>query len=240
MRTNRYFPQHHVELVHQRHGQLKNAGLQPDLEAVRQQILRLDHVDLSCERVAKYLLMPLQGGRHVFHAKDVPTRQGDAEAPAAIMYMPGGVHTISPSQNGNAVTVTVLVNELTARRLERQRQVLEDTVGKPFFSVQHSSQIAAFWPSRFLWGKRRDVTGKLAEGVWAEGEWSQAGLEAVAGRNVRAFSPTFHFDTLRNATGRPIQIACNQHAKLNMGALENDPAFKTISPLWADPTQPLT
>ena len=240
MRTNRHFPQHHVELVHQRHGQLKNAGLNPDLETVRSQILRLDHVDLSCERVAQYLLMPMQAGRRVFPANHGPSEQGAAEFPSVIMFMPGGIHTISPSQNGKPVTITVRVTEAAAEQLEKQREALEATVGKPFFSIQHNTQIAAFWPIRFFWDTRLDATGSFVSGVWAEGEWTQAGKDAVDGKNFRTFSPTFHFQANRHDPDLCGEVICNPGAKLNMGALENDPAFAKISPLWADPPQPLT
>ena len=154
-------------------------------------------------------------------------------ADGIIMYMPSGTHTITPSQNGRPVTVSVAIDASAAEKLESQRQQLEASGKKPFFSVQHSTQIAAFWPAEFFWDTRLDATGSLVEGVWARGEWTRAGREAVEGKDFRTFSPTFFVDAIRNDPNRPVQVVCNDEAKANMGALENDPAFQTISPLWA-------
>ena len=154
-------------------------------------------------------------------------------ADGIIMYMPAGTHTITPSQNGRPVTVSVAIDASAAEKLETQRAALEAGGKKPFFSVQHSTQIAAFWPAEFFWDTRLDATGSLVEGVWARGEWTRAGREAVEGKDFRTFSPTFFVDAIRNDPNRPVQVVCNDEAKANMGALENDPAFQTISPLWA-------
>jgi phage I-like protein len=85
---------------------------------------------------------------------------------------------------------------------------------------------------RFFWGERVDATGRHAEGIWADVEWSKEGKDAVEGKSFRTFSPTFFVDAIRNSPERPARIVCNENARANMGALENDPAFQTISPLW--------
>jgi hypothetical protein len=160
---------------------------------------------------------------------------GDATVPEQILYMPAGLHRITPSQGGKPVTVVVGVNQDSAARLERQRQILAAQGNKPFFSVQHNTQIAAFWPSRFCWDTRHDPTGRVVTGVWADGEWSNAGREAVEGKNFRSFSPTFFVDKISNDEDDPAQVECNEAAPLNMGALENDPAFgRAMPPLWHD------
>ena len=152
--------------------------------------------------------------------------------PQYLHYMPAGLHLITPSQSGRPVTVLVEVNQQSAELLEQQRELLAASGNRPFFSVQHSTQIAAFWPTRFVWDTRLDATGKLVEGVWADGDWSLAGREAVEGKNFRSFSPTFFVDRVTTDPARPAQVVCYANAKLNMGALENDPAFAAISPLW--------
>ena len=168
-------------------------------------------------------------------ARSLPSLLGDATVPTSILYMPQGLHRISPSQGGKPVSVVVGVNQDSAAQLERQRQILAAQGNKPFFSVQHNTQIAAFWPTRFVWDRRLDPTGKLVTGVWAEGEWSNAGREAVEGKNFRSFSPTFFVDKVSNDEDDPAQVECNEGAPLNMGALENDPAFgSAMSPLWHD------
>lgn len=168
-------------------------------------------------------------------ARSLPSLLGDGDLPDVIQYMPAGTHTITPSRDGKPVTVTVKVDEETAAALEQQRQILEASGNKPFFSIQHNTQVAAFWPSRFFWDTRPDVTGKRVSGVWATGEWSQAGREAVAGKNFRTFSPTFFVNGVSTDPDSPAEVICNPDAALNMGALENDPAFTTISPLWKNP-----
>jgi hypothetical protein len=150
-----------------------------------------------------------------------------------IMYMPAGVHTITPSQAGRPIEVSVLVNEKSAKVLETQRKTLTANGKKPFFSVMHATEIAAFWPTKFFWDKRIDATGSLVEGVWAEGEWTKSGRESVEGKDFRTFSPTFHVDAVRNDPDNPsIVVDASEYAAANMGALENDPAFQEMSPLW--------
>jgi len=165
--------------------------------------------------------------------------RGHLESPAdVIMYMPGGLHQITPSlqdgtEAGTPVEVVVLVDAAAADTIERQRLLMEKAGKKPFFSVQHSTEIAAAWPKRFFWDKRLDATGSLAEGIWAEVEWTKSGAEAVTGKDFRTFSPTFFVDAVRNTSEHPAKIVCQAGARANMGALENDPAFQKISPLWA-------
>jgi hypothetical protein len=168
-------------------------------------------------------------------ARALPSMLGDATVPTSLLYMPSGLHRITPSQGGKPVTVTVGVNQDSAAQLERQRQILAASGNKPFFSVQHNTQIAAFWPSRFCWDRRRAPDGQMVTGVWADGEWSNAGREAVEGKNFRSFSPTFFVDKVSNDEDDPAQVECSPGAPLNMGALENDPAFAgAMPPLWPD------
>ena len=135
--------------------------------------------------------------------------------------------------------MTLIIDEKTAQAIERQRAAMAANGNKPFFSIEHNTDLAAFWPTRFFWAARPDPTGKVVEGVWAEGEWSQAGRDAVAGKNYRTFSPTFFVDDLSNDQDNPAEIVCNPDASLNLGALVNDPAFASaMSPLWPDTPQP--
>jgi len=152
--------------------------------------------------------------------------------PNHLLYFPAGVHTITPSQGGRPVTVTVKIDQASAQAVERQRQLVAASGNKPFFSIQHNTQVAAFWPSKFSWDTRRDANGELVSGVWADGEWSASGREAVEGKDFRSFSPVFFVDGVRNDTDNPAKVVCNPDAKLNFGALENDPAFQKICPLW--------
>ncbi len=160
-----------------------------------------------------------------------------------LCFMPSGTQTITPSCGGKPVTVTVMVDESAAVALESQRKAMEASGAKPFFSIgedSHKSDVAAFWPSKFFWDKRLDATGSFVEGVWAEGEWTKSGREAVEGKDFRTFSPTFWVDKMppiRSDEKHPAKIICKKDAGPNMGALVNDPAFQ-ISPLWAKNNPP--
>jgi hypothetical protein len=171
---------------------------------------------------------------HAFEcARALPSFLGDS-VPELVMYMPGGIFSITPSRDGKPCPVTLKVDPKTAEAIEQQRAIMASGVNRPFFSIEHGTDLAAFWPSRFFWAARPDPTGKIVEGVWAEGEWSQAGRDAVCGRNYRMFSPTFYTNELSNDTDNPAQVVCNPDAALNLGALVNDPAFREMSPLWPD------
>ena len=150
-----------------------------------------------------------------------------------MMVMPKGVHQITPSQNGRAVDVTVEIDASAADALQEQFEALKAKGSKPFFSIEHETDVAAFWPDEFFWDGKVDPTGSWVEGVWAKGTWSKSGREAVQGKDFRSFSPVFFVDAIRNDPDNPVHVICCDDAKPNMGALENDPAFISISPLWA-------
>ena len=150
-----------------------------------------------------------------------------------LMVMPKGTHCITPSQNGRAVDVTVEIDASAADALQEQFLALKAKGSKPFFSIEHETDVAAFWPDEFFWDGKVDPTGSWVEGVWAKGTWTKSGREAVQGKDFRSFSPVFFVDAIRNDPDNPVHVICCDDAKPNMGALENDPAFIKISPLWA-------
>lgn len=148
-----------------------------------------------------------------------------------VMWMPGGAHTITPSQGGRAVKVSLAVTPATAAAAEQQRRAIEARTGKRvYFSIFHDAETAGFWPSQFRWGTVANPDGRNVEGVVADGEWSKAGREAVEGKNVRTFSPRFFVD---DVSANPASVICNPTSNPNMGAFENDPAFWQMPPLWA-------
>jgi hypothetical protein len=161
------------------------------------------------------------------------TMRSQVTEEGTLMYMPGGVFTITPSQDGRPVTVTVAVDSSSAEAMEEQRQALTAKGKKPFFSIQHATETAGFWPTKFYWDTRVDATGKSRAGVWCDGTWTKSGKEARDGRDFRTFSPTFFVDEVKNDPSHPARVVCNIEARANMGALENDPAFTSMSPLWA-------
>ncbi|MDR0535724.1 MAG: phage protease [Puniceicoccales bacterium] len=142
------------------------------------------------------------------------------EAPAGeLMVFPAGEHVIHATANGEPVTMTVRVDEATVAAMNASLTDFRLAGKRPFFDFDHANGPASAWPLRFFW---KDGP---APGVYAQVEWSQAGLAAVKGRNYRCFSPAFFTDCAnpRLVIGAP----------LNMGGLVNDPAFERIAPVWA-------
>jgi hypothetical protein len=161
---------------------------------------------------------------------DTPNFRSSLTEDGSIQYMPAGLHTITPSQNGRAVTVTVLVDAASADTMEEERQALVARGKSPYFSITHEDDVAAFRPNRFSWATRPDASGKLSEGVWADGEWTASGKAARDGKDFKYFSPTFF---VSNVQDNPATIVCNAMAGACMGSVVNDPAFDKISPLFA-------
>jgi len=147
-----------------------------------------------------------------------PTATGE------MMYMPGGVQTITPIDGGIGQPIKVMVDAQGAAELNRQSAALTARKKRPFFDFNHEDGPASFWPEEFFF---RDAP---EPGIYCRGEWTTTGKASVDGKEWRQFSPVFHVD---NKRGNPARIVCREQAKPNMGGLVNDPAFHTILPLWA-------
>src|SRR6516162_786661 len=139
-----------------------------------------------------------------------------------IVFLPVGVHAITPVSGGIGKPIKVLVNAATAGSIEQQRSQIEARTDKRvYFDFNHEDGRASFWPQSFHW--------RQSEGVVAKGEWSESGRRAIEGKDFRAFSPVFHVDDKRRD---PARVVCCETASPNMGGLVNDPAFSAL-PLWA-------
>jgi phage I-like protein len=139
-----------------------------------------------------------------------------------ILFLPIGLHSITPVGGGIGRPIKVLVDRPAAAAIERQRAAIMANTGKrAYFDFNHEDGPASFWPSSFHW--------REGEGVVARGEWTASGRSAVIGKDYRAFSPVFHVDDKRKD---PSRVVCKEEASPNMGGLVNDPAFKDL-PLWA-------
>ncbi|MEI7912718.1 MAG: phage protease, partial [Verrucomicrobiota bacterium] len=141
-----------------------------------------------------------------------------------MMYMPGGLQTITPFAGGIDQPITVQVDVAGAFALQSQLTALKAKGKSPYFDFEHADGGASFWPSEFFWSTAP------APGIYVKGEWTTPGKEGVEGKTWRQFSPVFHVD---NKRANPSHIVCNPNAKPNMGGLVNDPAFANLSPLWA-------
>jgi hypothetical protein len=151
-------------------------------------------------------------------AYDLHTSEG------SMMFMPAGLQTITPFAGGIGEPIQVDVQPSAVQALNEQMAALVAKGKHPYFDFEHADNGASFWPKEFYWSE----TPK--PGIYARGEWSEDGQSGVAGKRWRKFSPVFHVD---NKRAKPARIIANPNAKPNMGGLVNDPAFTTISALWA-------
>src|SRR5258708_906382 len=140
-----------------------------------------------------------------------------------MMYFPAGDAKISASVGGEAKEVEVRVDAETALLLQNDlEQRLQGNV-RPIIDFNHQLGAAAALPKRFEW-----VEG---EGVFLELDWTRAGKYAVEGKDYSFFSPTFLLDPEGCPVGLPPEGA--------IGALTNDPAFRTIKRIAAKKTSPV-
>jgi len=137
-----------------------------------------------------------------------------------VLFLPIGVHAITPVAGGIGRPIKVKVDASTADAIEAQRKIMAGKGKRPYFDFDHEDGAASFWPEGFAW--------RSGEGVIAKGEWTARGRKAVEGKDYRAFSPVFHVDNKRSD---PAKVICMEHAAPNMGGLVNNPAFNL--PLWA-------
>jgi hypothetical protein len=154
---------------------------------------------------------------------------GPSSAGNVLMFMPGGLQSITPSQGGEAVSVQVFVDSMGAAAIERQRAALAAKGKRPYFDFNHEDRQASFWPESFFWAE------SPVPGIYAKGEYSEEGRAGVEGKSWRQFSPVFYVD---NTAAKPARIVCRSDAKPNMGGLVNDPAFSSILPFWAKSASP--
>src|SRR5580765_3272852 len=138
-----------------------------------------------------------------------------------VLFLPIGLHAITPVAGGIGRPIKVKIDQGTAAAIEKQRAILAGKGKRPYFDFDHQDGAASFWPEAFIW--------RNGEGVIACGEWTRHGRESVEGKDYRAFSPVFHVD---NKRGDPAAVMCKDDAGPNMGGLVNNPAFKDL-PLWA-------
>jgi Mu-like prophage I protein len=141
----------------------------------------------------------------------------EGETPAEIIYFPKGDWRIKPVVNGKAKEVSVKVDESVASVLQADlNRRLKDTV-RPYAAFDHKPGAASFLPKQFKWDD--------SKGVVLEVDWTQAGKDAVAGRNYSYFSPTFLLSDKGEVAGLPTAG--------EIGSLTNNPAFREIQKIAA-------
>ena len=117
--------------------------------------------------------------------------------------------TITPMVGGKAKTVSLKVDESVAELLQAGlTKRLADEI-EPYAGFDHRPGPASFHPKEFKWDEDR--------GVILEIDWTQAGKDAVSGRNYKYLSPTFMYDG-KSVAGLP-EIG-------EVASLTNNPAIR--------------
>ena len=142
----------------------------------------------------------------------------------SLMYLPAGEHTVNVTQGSKAVTKKVLVEPGAVAALNTQLAHILALGKSPMMDFNHNDDAASHRPTGFEWRTQP------APGVYALGEWTGRGKEAVKGREYSHFSPRVHVEEGKSPA-RVIFRASDR--KPNLGGLVNDPAFNTILPVRA-------
>jgi hypothetical protein len=145
-----------------------------------------------------------------------------------MMWMPGGMQTITPVGGGIGQPIHVKVDAAAARIVEQQREAIVASGRSPYFDLNHEDGPASFRPEAFYWKE------SPAPGIYARGEWTPTGRAAVEGKEFREFSPVFHVDNKRVKPAQIIDaISAGRTKSSNMGGLVNDAAFTEMTPFFA-------
>ncbi len=149
--------------------------------------------------------------------------------PDEIVYIPEGVHQITPSVNGKPKTITVTLDpkrgSTIAAAFQKSLELrLADNV-RPIIDFDHkSSGPAAGIPKSFRY--------EAGKGIMLAVDWTRAGREAIEGRDFSYSSPTFLLDDDGSPFGLP--------ERGPIAALVNHPAFRGIQRIAAaDETNPI-
>lgn len=139
-----------------------------------------------------------------------------SKAPAEVVFLPEGVHAIHANTNGAAkrstVRITAARGPAIAAKLNQDLVRRQSQNVRPWVDFGHAEGAAAALPKAF-----RYEPGK---GVVLAVEWTDAGRRAIEGKDWSYFSPVFYLGDDGEPDGLP--------AKGPVGALVNEPAFRTI------------
>ena len=149
---------------------------------------------------------------HLFRAAQSVGQHLQPQPADSIVYFPAGRHELMVTgADGNPQQVRMEVDEALAQELERSlAQRMASGGPRPFIGFDHESGPAAALPLGFRWEE--------GAGVVLEVEWTQAGRDALAGRNYSYFSPAW---LQPPGSDRPTGVPPTGE----IGSLTNDPAF---------------
>jgi hypothetical protein len=138
----------------------------------------------------------------------------------SIVYLPEGTHEIEATVNGKAQKRTVTVDERVLSSFQADlAKRLSDNV-RPFAGFDHKPGPASMIPTGYRYEK--------GVGLILEGELTQAGQEAIDGRNYSYWSPSYLM-----SKGIPVGLTPTGE----IGSFVNDPAFRSIERIAASHTE---
>lgn len=136
--------------------------------------------------------------------------------PDEIVYIPEGVHVITPWVNGKPKEITVKV---PAEKGESITAVLQAALAdrwtksvRPWFDFEHKAGPASAHPKSFRYEKGKGIMCKL--------EWTGTGRKAIEGKDYSYLSPTFLMDDDGTPSGLP--------SRGPLAGILNEPAFREI------------
>ena len=139
-------------------------------------------------------------------------------APSTIQYLPAGRSEINATVNGAPKSIEVNVGPEAVQVLQAALDERLNQNVRPIIDFDHNDTgPAAGIPKRFFW-----VEGM---GVMLEVDWTNAGAQAIEGRDYSYFSPLF----IAGKDGQPIGLDPTRP----IGGLVNDPAFRQIKRIAA-------
>lgn len=138
------------------------------------------------------------------------------EAPGSIVFIPEGESTITPYVNGKPQSVVVKLDASNgasiAEKLNAQLAARHAANVRPWLDFEHKGGKASGIPKAFSYVEGRGITMDV--------EWTNAGKQAIEGKDFSYFSPTFLIADDGTPQGIPERGA--------LGGLVNEPAFRNI------------
>jgi len=143
--------------------------------------------------------------------------QTEVEALAeSIVYLPEGEHEIHATVNGKPAKRKVTVDESILAAFANDLQSRQSRNVRPFAGFDHKTGPASFLPKEFRY--------EPGVGLVLDIEWTQAGKNAIEGKDYSYFSPNFLL-----ANGTPSGLPT--HGEI--GSLVNEPAFEAMEKIAA-------
>ena len=134
----------------------------------------------------------------------------------SIVYLPEGEHEIKATVNGKPAKRKVKVDDSILASFSNDLQARQSRNVRPFAGFDHKAGPASFIPKEFRY--------ESGVGLVLDVEWTQAGKNAIEGKDYSYFSPAFLL-----SNGKPVGL--EKHGEV--GSLVNEPAFEAMEKIAA-------